>query len=166
MKRATIPPPRSAKTRKPRRAVRETTPRYQAKRAPRAAPRRPRWKIPAITPIGSSAPVSETLPLAVKRIAETLHPEKIILFGSFANGIPTPDSDVDLLVVMETNASSADRSWSVSRLLIPRPFPVDILVRTPLEIRKERLNRNFFVREIVSQGKTLYERPKRPAAVG
>jgi predicted nucleotidyltransferase len=103
-------------------------------------------------------PVSKTLPRVVKRIVDTLRPEKIILFGSYAYGTPTPDSDVDLLVVMETTATSADRSWSVSRLLIPRPFPVDILVRTPREITSERKGRNFFMQEIVSHGKVLYER--------
>ncbi len=114
--------------------------------------------IPAITPIGSDAPVSETLPRAVRRIARALRPQKIILFGSYGYGNPTPDSDVDLLVVMQTNASSADRSWAVSRLLIPRPFPVDILVRTPREIRYALNSRDFFIQEIVARGQVLYER--------
>ncbi len=51
-------------------------------------------------------PVAKTLPKAVKRIVAELKPEKIILFGSYAYGNPTPDSDVDLLVVMETNLNS------------------------------------------------------------
>lgn len=122
-----------------------------------------RWKIPNVTPIGSAAPVSKTLPLAVKRIAETLDPDKIILFGSYAYGNPTPDSDVDLLVVMDTTAKSADRSWSVSRLMIPRPFPVDILVRTPDEIDPDK--QDFFIKEIVSQGRVLYERSQRPVSL-
>ncbi len=114
--------------------------------------------IPAITPIGSVVPVSETLPRAVRQIARTLRPQKIILFGSYAYGNPTPDSDVDLLVVMKTNASSAERSWAVSRLLIPRPFPVDILVRTPREVAHALTSGDFFIREIVSHGQVLYER--------
>lgn len=120
--------------------------------------RRRKFTIPAITPIGSDAPVSETLPKAVRRIARALRPEKIILFGSYAYGNPTPDSDVDLLVVMKTRASSADRSWAVSRLLIPRPFPVDILVRTPQEVARALRGGDFFIGEIVSQGQVLYER--------
>jgi len=98
------------------------------------------------------------LPKAVRRIARTLRPDRIILFGSYANGAPTPDSDVDLLVVMKTSASSKERSWAVSRLLIPRPFPVDILVRTPKEIRQALDQSDFFIQEIVTQGKVLYER--------
>jgi len=130
-----------------------------------AAPRRARWKIPAVTPIGASAPVSETLPRAVKHIAENLNPDKIILFGSYAHGTPTPDSDVDLLVVMRTEASSSDRSWSVSRLLIPRPFPVDILVHTPHELSQAIKKGDFFLEDVLSQGKVLYERPRRSAGV-
>ena len=146
-------------TKNKKRAV-TANPRVSSRRTSerRASYRTPRWKIPHVTPIGSDAPVSKTLPLAVKKIAETLHPEKVILFGSYAYGNPTPDSDVDLLVVMKTNETSANRSWAVSRLMIPRPFPVDILVRTPKEIRQERTNGNFFVEEIVSRGKVLYER--------
>jgi len=87
-----------------------------------------------------------------------LRPDKIILFGSYANGRPTPDSDVDLLVVMNTTASSKERSWAVSKLLIPRPFPVDILARTPKEIKLALGKGDFFIEEIVTQGKVLYER--------
>lgn len=89
---------------------------------------------------------------------DELHPEKIILFGSYANGAPTPDSDVDLLIIMETEAPSKERSWAVSRLLLPRPFPVDILVRTPREIATALERGDFFIREIISHGKVLYER--------
>ncbi len=137
-------------------AVKAPPPR--ARKKPRATARRRRWTIAPITPLGSDAPVSETLPRAVKRIAETLHPEKIILFGSYAYGTPTPDSDVDLLVVMKKNGPHKERSWAVSRLLIPRPFPVDILVRTPAEIARALKQRNDFIQEVVSRGRLLYER--------
>lgn len=128
----------------------------------RAPYRTARWKIPSVTPIGADAPVSKTLPLAVKRIAKQLQPDKIILFGSYAYGNPTPDSDVDLLVVMQTRATSRERSWSVSSLLIPRPFPVDILVRTPQEVAAESEYENSFIKNIVTEGKVLYKRRERP----
>jgi len=124
----------------------------------RASYRAPRWKIPEVTPIGSDEPVSKTLPRAVKRIVETLHPEKIILFGSYAYGNPTPDSDVDLLVVMPTKEPEIERYLKVSRLIRPRPFAVDILVKTPQEITQAIRRGDFFIAEIVSQGKVLYER--------
>jgi predicted nucleotidyltransferase len=116
--------------------------------------------IAPVVPVGCERQVSETLPAAVERIVQKLQPEKIILFGSYASGMPTPDSDVDLLVIMETEASSKERSWAVSRLLIPRSFPVDILVRTPQEIQRALAKGDFFIREIITQGRVLYERRK------
>lgn len=123
----------------------------------RASYRARRWKIPKITPIGSDAPVSETLPLAVKRIVETLHPEKIILFGSYAYGNPTPDSDVDLLVVTQNQKSHRENYLAVSECLIPRPFGVDIVLRTPQQMRSALANGDFLIQEISERGKTLYE---------
>lgn len=142
----------------PRRAAHKTVARGRTKSTSRASTRRVHWKIPAVTPTGSDAPVSETLPLAVKRIAETLHPEKIILFGSYAYGNPTPDSDVDLLVVMQGDEPEVERYLAVCRLLRPRPFATDILVRTPHEIETALRKGDFFVQQIVTQGKLLYER--------
>jgi predicted nucleotidyltransferase len=111
-----------------------------------------------IHPIGFP-PVSKTLPQAIKKIAETLKPEKIILFGSYAYGNPTPDSDVDLLVIMKTNATQKERYLAVSRLLRPRLFPIDVIVKTPKEIEKAlKIKGNFFIQEIVAKGKVLYER--------
>ena len=121
-------------------------------------PKRTRFRLPPITPTGCEQPVSVTLPKAVRRIARTLRPARIILFGSYAYGTPTQDSDVDLLVVMNTTASSKERSWAVSQLLMPRPFPVDILVRTPREIKQALDQRDFFIHEILTQGRVLYER--------
>lgn len=115
---------------------------------------------PQPIPTGLAAPVSATLPKAVERIARELNPQKIILFGSYAYGAPTPDSDVDLLVVMETDATPKERSWAVSRLLIPRPFPVDILVKTPTEVQSSLASGDFFLREILTRGKVLYEQRK------
>ena len=111
-----------------------------------------------IHPVGFP-PVSKTLPQAVKKIANALKPEKIILFGSYAYGNPTPDSDVDSLVVMETNATQKDRYLAASRLLRPRQFPIDVIVKTPKEIERALSNKgNFFLREIIVKGKVLYER--------
>ena len=112
----------------------------------------------AVTPTGFSAPVAERLPGAVRRIVEALNPERIVLFGSYAYGTPTPDSDVDLLVVLDTFAPPAERYIAVSRLLRPRPFPVDILVKSPEEIRAAHEAGDPFIREIVSCGQILYVR--------
>lgn len=102
-------------------------------------------------------PVAETLPAAIERIVHAIHPEKIILFGSYAGEKPTPDSDVDLLVVWDTDLPRRERVVTISLLLYPRLFPVDILVKTPHELAEE-LPHNFFLREILGKGVVLYER--------
>ena len=108
-------------------------------------------------------PVAETLPQAIARIVIALKPEKIILFGSYAHGNPTHDSDVDLLIIMKTKKKHVDRYVAVSRLLYPRQFPVDIIVKTTKEVEeamKGRKANSFFIREIIKKGKVLYDRYK------
>ncbi len=104
-------------------------------------------------------PVAETLPPAIERLIREVDPEKIILFGSYAYGNPTPDSDVDLLVIMETEARRIERYLAVSRLLYPRRFPVDIIVKTPSEVREALEKKDAFLCEIIEKGIVLYERP-------
>jgi predicted nucleotidyltransferase len=94
----------------------------------------------------------------VDRIVEAAHPEKIILFGSYAYGKPTVDSDVDFLVVMESDERPAKRAIRIARHLLDVPFPMDILVRTPTEIVERLQTEDYFMREVIRQGKILYER--------
>lgn len=118
-----------------------------------------------VTPIGSKQPVAVSLPMVVSRIVEALDPEKIILFGSYAYGSPTPDSDVDLLVIWDTPLVRGERYLAVSRLIRPRPFPVDILVRTPDEVGQALARGNTFMREATKRGQILYERRSRRSSV-
>jgi len=111
-----------------------------------------------VQPPGFAPVTEEALEEIVGRVAAALRPEKIILFGSYAHGAPSGDSDVDLLVVMETKARPADRYLAVSHLIRPRPFPLDILVKTPDEITQALQEGDDFIQEIVSQGRVLYER--------
>jgi predicted nucleotidyltransferase len=115
---------------------------------------------PATIPAGLKVSVGSSLRPAIQKIVDELQPEKIVLFGSYAYGTPNPHSDVDLLVVMKTRATPKERSWKVSRLLLPRPFPVDILVKTPREIETALKSGDFFLKEILTRGKVLYERNK------
>ena len=122
---------------------------------------KPRTRYRAATPAPRPPDpiIAQELPRAVERIVHALHPEKIILFGSFAYGKPTYDSDVDLLVIWDTDQSRNERHWAVAQHLIPRVFALDLLVRTPDEIKTSLAKGDFFVEEIVTQGKILYERP-------
>jgi predicted nucleotidyltransferase len=106
----------------------------------------------------SSGSIAGNLACAVERIVRTLKPEKIVLFGSHARGTSNEDSDVDLLIVMDSTASERERYLSVCRLLRPRQFPVDIVVRTTREITEALDKGDFFLREILAEGKILYER--------
>lgn len=120
----------------------------------------PGLRRPETVPAGLEVPVGKSLGPAVQKIVQELNPEKIVLFGSYAYGSPNPHSDVDLLVIMKTRASQKDRSWAVSRLLLPRPFPVDILVKTPQEVKKGLEAGDFFLKEILTRGKVLYVRSR------
>lgn len=105
-------------------------------------------------------PVTETkIRQAAQKIVDAVQPQKIVLFGSFAYGRPDPDSDVDLLVIMESEQSVHARSVQISEILYPRPFPVDIIVRTPAEVAERIALGDSFFREIMTRGKVLYERP-------
>jgi predicted nucleotidyltransferase len=97
---------------------------------------------------------------AVQKIVDAAHPEKVILFGSFANGQPTPDSDVDLLVIMQSDQNAHARAVQISEILYPRPFPVDIIVRTPEEVAERLALGDGFFHEIMTNGKVLYDRTR------
>src|SRR5438874_3283178 len=83
-----------------------------------------------------------------RQVAERFEADKIILFGSHAYGTPHPDSDVDILVVMP--ARNEISQASLIRLAVPRCFPMDLIVRTPENLRRRLEEGDWFLREIVS----------------
>jgi predicted nucleotidyltransferase len=90
-------------------------------------------------------------------ITENFNPEKIILFGSYNRGNPTPDSDVDLLVIMQTNKSPLKTSSEIA-FILNHAFPMDILVKTPEQIAQRLQEGDFFIEDIINNGKTIYEK--------
>ncbi len=94
----------------------------------------------------------------IQKIIENINPEKIILFGSFVSGEATPDSDIDLLIILNTHLPAAERQRLVSRLLYPRIAPMDIIVKTPAEIQSAQQMVDPFIREILRDGVLLYAR--------
>ena len=91
-----------------------------------------------------------------REIADKFQPDKIILFGSYAYGKPHQYSDVDLLVIMPAwnETSKASR---ISRA-VDHPFPMDILVRTPENLRWRLKEGDWLLCEAVGKGKILYEK--------
>lgn len=91
-----------------------------------------------------------------RRIAEEFRPERIILFGSYAYGEPTEDSDVDLLVIMPFVGKPVYKAIEIRSKIEPR-FPLDLIVRTPKQVAERVAMDDWFMREIVEKGRTLYE---------
>ena len=82
--------------------------------------------------------------------------ERVILFGSYAQGTITEDSDVDLLVIGPFEGRSVDKSVEIRMKLRPE-FPIDLLVRTSDKVRQRIEMGDDFLREILEEGKVLYE---------
>ncbi len=93
-----------------------------------------------------------------KRIEEQYRPKKIILFGSYAYGEPAQDSDVDLLIIKNTDKPLIDRWIEVKKLLrgVAPGLPVSPLVYTEKEIDERNAIRDFFIEEILEKGEVLY----------
>lgn len=92
-------------------------------------------------------------------IAQEFHPEKIVLFGSYADGKPRPDSDVDLLVVMSFEGSPFRQAAVIlSHIVrIVGVLPMDLLVRTAEQVRERVQMGDSFMRDILERGKVIYE---------
>ena len=95
---------------------------------------------------------------AARHIAERFDPEKIILFGSYAYGKPTADSDVDLLVVMKERLPWPKQEAEIYKSFRPYPFAMDIVVETPSRLQQRVQRGDPFLKEISEQGRILYER--------
>jgi len=97
-----------------------------------------------------------TISSFARQVARQFNPQKIILFGSYAYGKPTEDSDVDILVVMPFKGRNPEKATEIWMATKPR-FPIDSMVRKPAELKKRLEMGDFFLREIIEKGKVLYE---------
>lgn len=92
----------------------------------------------------------------VQQIVECFQPQKVILFGSYADGTPTEDSDVDLLVVMETEEQPLHTAAQIAAA-VDHPFPLDILVLRPIDWDEYLAEKAVFVMDVATNGVILYE---------
>jgi predicted nucleotidyltransferase len=105
-----------------------------------------------------TADATEEITEMVRRIAEGFHPEKIILFGSYARGTAGPDSDVDILVVMPVKGSRRQQTVAIEVKLAGLGLPKDVVLVTPEEFESYRNVVGSIVYPATHEGHVVYER--------
>ena len=116
----------------------------------------------AVNPISEQnldrSPIDDLLIAEITRkIVETFHPNRVILFGSRARGDYRIDSDIDLFIEMESSAPPWKRRLEISRLFQPRPGAMDILVYTPQEVEDRKNSFSSIVPDILREGRVLFD---------
>ncbi len=100
-------------------------------------------------------PVRDQVAAFAAAVAREFAPERIILFGSRARGDAGPDSDADILVVMDFDGHPAWRAWEILKR-VPRSFPLDLIVRTPADLAARYAQLDPIAREAIDRGRVLY----------
>lgn len=90
------------------------------------------------------------------KIVQEIHPDKIILFGSYVYGRPGKGSDLDLLIVKESDSPRHKRSIPIRKLFRGYMVPMDILVYTPQELELYKDIKSSLVHKVLSKGRVLY----------
>ena len=101
-------------------------------------------------------PSLNEIQILADKIAREFRPEKIILFGSHARGDAQPDSDVDLLVIMDANQHPARTAAEITHRVHPRRYPLDLIVRSPETVRMRLQMNDWFLRDAMREGRVLY----------
>lgn len=92
-----------------------------------------------------------------ERLVTRYHPKKIILFGSYANGRPTTDSDLDLLLIMDTDLPPLERNLAARRAIGPVTIPIDVFVFTPEEFEETKDVIGGLTYAPAKYGRVIYE---------
>ena len=90
-----------------------------------------------------------------EQIAAEFRPDKIIMFGSYAYGNPTEFSE-DILVILPFAGKPVRKAIEIRSKIDPK-IPIDLIVRTPEQVKERLALNDWFIREIVEKGRTLYE---------
>ena len=104
--------------------------------------------------------VKTILSEVVEKLKKEYKPQRIILFGSYAYGNPTEDSDIDLLILKNTNKRRVDRFVQVKRIIYnPKcKIPISPLIYSPEELEERLRIGDGFIEEIILKGTILYEK--------
>jgi len=94
----------------------------------------------------------------LRKIVAVYAPQKVILFGSYAYGKPNEDSDIDLLIIKDTDKRPIERWMEVKRLLRDRNRTVSVspLVYTRQELEQRLAIQDYFIQEVLEKGEVLY----------
>lgn len=101
--------------------------------------------------------IEKVLDEVKRRIVPKFNPQRIILFGSYAEGRPGPDSDLDLLIVMEVEGSIRQKANEIDMLLADRSVPMDVIVLTPEQYERQKNIAGSIARQVEREGKVIYE---------
>ncbi|HEY0322413.1 MAG TPA: nucleotidyltransferase domain-containing protein [Pyrinomonadaceae bacterium] len=91
-----------------------------------------------------------------EEIAREFKPERIILFGSYAYGVPEEDSDIDILVVLPFSEKPSRKALEIVGKIKPM-IPLDLIARTPEQVSERIANNDWLMRDVMEKGQTLYE---------
>jgi uncharacterized protein len=92
----------------------------------------------------------------VNDIAREFHPEKIILFGSHARGDAGPDSDVDLMVIIDSNEHPSRTAAEITHRVHPGRYALDLIVRSPQMVCARLQMNDWFLHDVMREGRILY----------
>lgn len=102
--------------------------------------------------------MNEKIEALVDKIVREFNPNKIILFGSYARGTATADSDVDLLIIMPIQGSKREKRIEIRVAVSEIPLSKDIFVETPEEFDRYKDIIGTIAHPAFKEGKILYER--------
>ncbi|MBI4772734.1 MAG: nucleotidyltransferase domain-containing protein [Deltaproteobacteria bacterium] len=102
--------------------------------------------------------IQDIIDVVKHRIVSRFQPYRIILFGSYAGGRPGPDSDLDLLIVMDVEGSTRQMANEIDLLMADRKMPMDFLVLTPDQYERQKRIVGTVGRQADREGKVIYER--------
>jgi len=101
-------------------------------------------------------PSQKILKQLTKTIVDTVHPLRIILFGSMARGTAGPDSDIDLMIVMPNGTHRRHTRQKLHRDIPGIGVPLDLLVATPEDFEKYGEHPSLIYKYVLSEGKEIY----------
>jgi len=96
--------------------------------------------------------------MVARRIGDAACAQRVVLFGSHARGNAGEESDVDLLVIAESELPRFKRSRELYKLLRPHPFAMDLVVYTPAEVPAGKESNVSSISAVLDEGKTVYVR--------